>query len=118
VGALPWQERAALLDRAADLISERRNELAALQSLEVGKTRLEVLGDVEESADLIRYYTHPDDQLLTVHDAALVEFLRTAWEGWTSAGLPKDPGADRVVPYVLPHPGLLGELAPSVPAAT
>ena len=27
-------------------------------AIEVGKTRLEALGDVEESADLIRYYTH------------------------------------------------------------
>ncbi len=31
-------------------------ELAALMSIEVGKNRLEALGDVEESADLIRYY--------------------------------------------------------------
>ena len=52
----PWQERVALLRRAADLISERSNELAALMSMEVGKNRLEALGDVEESADLIRYY--------------------------------------------------------------
>jgi len=52
----PWQERVALLLRAADLISERSNELAALMSMEVGKNRLEALGDVEESADLIRYY--------------------------------------------------------------
>jgi 1-pyrroline-5-carboxylate dehydrogenase len=56
--AAPWQERAAILDRAADLISQHRSELAALMALEVGKTRLEALGDVEESADLIRYYTH------------------------------------------------------------
>src|SRR6266568_7426658 len=41
---------------AADLISDRSNELAALMSLEVGKNRLEALGDVEEAADLIRYY--------------------------------------------------------------
>lgn len=54
--ATPWQERIAVLRRAADLISERSNELAALMSLEVGKNRLEALGDVEESADLIRYY--------------------------------------------------------------
>ena len=54
----PWQERVSILDRAADLISERRSELAALMAIEVGKTRLEALGDVEESADLIRYYTH------------------------------------------------------------
>jgi 1-pyrroline-5-carboxylate dehydrogenase len=52
----PWQERVTLLRRAADLISERRYELSALMSLEVGKNRLESLGDVEETADLIRYY--------------------------------------------------------------
>src|SRR6266567_2813571 len=54
--ATPWQERVAVLRRAADLISDRSNELAALMSLEVGKNRLEALGDVEEAADLIRYY--------------------------------------------------------------
>ncbi|MET0478644.1 MAG: aldehyde dehydrogenase family protein, partial [Actinomycetota bacterium] len=54
--ATPWQERVGLLRRAADLISERSNELAALMAMEVGKNRLEALGDVEESADLIRYY--------------------------------------------------------------
>ncbi|HEX9343657.1 MAG TPA: aldehyde dehydrogenase family protein [Actinomycetota bacterium] len=53
---MPWQERVAILRRCADVISERTNELAALMSLEVGKNRLEALGDVAESADLIRYY--------------------------------------------------------------
>jgi 1-pyrroline-5-carboxylate dehydrogenase len=52
----PWQERVALMRRAADLISERQMEYAALMCLEVGKNRLEALGDVEETADLIRYY--------------------------------------------------------------
>ncbi|MEU4804050.1 aldehyde dehydrogenase family protein [Actinosynnema sp. NPDC023587] len=52
----PWQERVAVLRAAADLISGRVHELAALMSVEVGKNRLEALGDVEESADLIRYY--------------------------------------------------------------
>ena len=46
----------ALLRRAADLISERSNELAALMTMEVGKNRMEALGDVEETADLIYYY--------------------------------------------------------------
>ncbi len=35
----PWRERVAVLRRAADLISDRSNELAALMSLEVGKNR-------------------------------------------------------------------------------
>ena len=51
----PWQERVALLRRAADLITERQMELAALIAIEVGKNRLEALGDVEETADLIRW---------------------------------------------------------------
>lgn len=52
----PWQERVSLLRRAATLIRERKYELAALMSLEVGKSRLESMGDAEESADLIDYY--------------------------------------------------------------
>lgn len=54
--ALAWTERVAAMRRAADLISERRAELAAIMALEVGKNRLESLGDIEESADLMRYY--------------------------------------------------------------
>jgi 1-pyrroline-5-carboxylate dehydrogenase len=53
---LPWTERVALLHRAAGIIRERKYELAALMSLEVGKSRLEAMGDAEESADLIDYY--------------------------------------------------------------
>jgi 1-pyrroline-5-carboxylate dehydrogenase len=53
---LPWTERVALLRRAAGIIRERKYELAALMSLEVGKSRLEAMGDAEESADLIEYY--------------------------------------------------------------
>lgn len=52
----PWRERLAVARRAADLISDRSAELAALMSLEVGKNRLEALGDVEESAVFFRYY--------------------------------------------------------------
>jgi 1-pyrroline-5-carboxylate dehydrogenase len=55
-GRTPWQERVRVLRRAAELISERAVELAALMGFEVGKSRLEALGDVEETADLIRYY--------------------------------------------------------------
>jgi 1-pyrroline-5-carboxylate dehydrogenase len=52
----PWRDRLAVLRRAADIISDRQFDYAALMALEVGKTRLEALGDVEETADLIRYY--------------------------------------------------------------
>ncbi|HWP63378.1 MAG TPA: aldehyde dehydrogenase family protein [Candidatus Binatia bacterium] len=51
----PWQERVAVLRRVADVISARQMEFAALLAMEVGKNRLEALGDVEETADLIRW---------------------------------------------------------------
>jgi 1-pyrroline-5-carboxylate dehydrogenase len=51
----PWQERVALVRKAADLMSERIYYMAAVMSIEIGKNRLEALGDVEETADLARY---------------------------------------------------------------
>jgi len=69
-------------------------------------------------ARLVEASPHPDEALLAVHDAALLEYLARAWEDWQAAGLPDDPGQDRVVPYLFPHPGLFSGLAPAVPAAT
>lgn len=55
-GSTSWQERVRIMRRAADLFREKRFELSALVAMEAGKSRLEALGDVEESADLISYY--------------------------------------------------------------
>ncbi|HEY7331509.1 MAG TPA: aldehyde dehydrogenase family protein [Candidatus Limnocylindria bacterium] len=54
---LGWRKRIELMRRAADLISERQFDYAAFMAFEVGKNRLEALGDVEETADLLRYYS-------------------------------------------------------------
>jgi 1-pyrroline-5-carboxylate dehydrogenase len=58
----PWGERVALLRRAAELIEKRGFFLSALVGLEVGKNRLEAMGDVTETADLIRYYCDQMDR--------------------------------------------------------
>jgi 1-pyrroline-5-carboxylate dehydrogenase len=50
-----WQERVRLLRKSAALIEERLFELSAVMALEVGKNRMESLGDVQETADLIKY---------------------------------------------------------------
>ncbi len=54
--ARPWRERVALLRKVAGAIRARRWDLSALMGYEAGKNRLECVGDVEESADLIDYY--------------------------------------------------------------
>jgi acetoin utilization deacetylase AcuC-like enzyme len=58
---------------------------------------------------------HDDAVLLAVHDQALLDYLASAWDEWEAAGLPRDPGQDRVVPYIFAHAGLTD--APTVPAA-
>jgi len=54
--AQPWQERVCVMRDAAEMIRARKYDLAAILSIEIGKTRLESLGDAEEAADLIDYY--------------------------------------------------------------
>jgi acyl-CoA reductase-like NAD-dependent aldehyde dehydrogenase len=52
----PWQERVALLRRAARLVDERLYDMAAIVSLEVGKTRMEALGEVAEVSAFFDIY--------------------------------------------------------------
>src|SRR6266571_4055251 len=82
--ATPWRERLEILRRAAELISQRQMRYGADMAFEVGKSRLEALGEVEEAADLIRYYAqtmednngydHPMDNLgdLAVHTRTIL----------------------------------------------
>jgi 1-pyrroline-5-carboxylate dehydrogenase len=70
---LGWEKRIELIRKAAELISRRQMVYAGLMAIEVGKNRLEALGEVEEAADLLRYYSqtavdndyydHPMDSL-------------------------------------------------------
>ncbi len=52
----PWQDRVALMRKAADLLDERLMRVSALLGFEVGKSRLEALGDVAETSEFFRYY--------------------------------------------------------------
>ncbi|MGD8621186.1 MAG: aldehyde dehydrogenase family protein, partial [Anaerolineales bacterium] len=51
----PWTERVELMRKVCDKIDERIYEIAAIISLEVGKNRMEALGDIAEVSALIRY---------------------------------------------------------------
>jgi 1-pyrroline-5-carboxylate dehydrogenase len=50
---LKWQDRVRLLRKAAANIEKRVYEIGVVLSLEVGKNRMEGLGDAQETADLI-----------------------------------------------------------------
>jgi acetoin utilization deacetylase AcuC-like enzyme len=60
----------------------------------------------------------PGPALAEVHDAALLDYLASAWDEWQAAGLTEDPGQDRVVPYIFPLAELLPDgRQPLTPAA-
>jgi 1-pyrroline-5-carboxylate dehydrogenase len=76
----PWQERIALVRKAADLINARIFEFGAVIALEVGKNRMEALADAAESADLMRYAA---DQL-EANDGFVVKMGQDPLTGYTA----------------------------------
>lgn len=54
--ATPMEERVRLLKRVAALIEERVYEIGAALALEVGKNRMEALGEVQETAEFFTLY--------------------------------------------------------------
>jgi len=80
-------------------ISAIREELALEGSCEVESTR------------------HGQEPILRVHSQGLLDYLSEAWDQWQDSTLMTDPGQDRVVPYLFPHPGLIGSLPLAEPSA-
>ena len=54
--AMGWPRRVELLRSAADVIERRKWDLSIACLIEVGKSRLEAVGEVEEAIDLICHY--------------------------------------------------------------
>ena len=76
----PYLERVSLLRKAADLIDARIFKIAAAISLEVGKNRLEALGDIAETADLIRYACYQMEK----NEGFVVEMGKDPLVGYTA----------------------------------
>ncbi len=60
----PMSERSAVLNRVADLCDERRSELAAIISREMGKPTPEAQGELYLVADIYRYYAEQGPAML------------------------------------------------------
>ncbi len=72
---------------------------------------------LEEEPRIVTAEPHSDAALLAVHDPALLVFLESAWDEWTAAALDREPGQDRVVPYVFAHAELTSGRPAVLPAA-
>ena len=85
--------RGVILREVADLMSQRREELGALMTLEQGKTLPEALGEIDGSAETIRYHASssrnpigktypssvPDEHIEVVREALGVVGVITPW---------------------------------------
>ncbi len=80
---MKWQDRVALMRKAADLINERIFTISAALSMEVGKNRMESLGDVAETADLMRYYCDEMER----NNGYIVEMGRDPLVGYSSTNI-------------------------------
>ncbi len=59
----PVPQRAQLIRKVADLVQERRQDLAAWMVLEVGKPLRQVDGEISEAIDFCRYYADEMERL-------------------------------------------------------
>jgi len=80
---MAWQERVRLLRKAADIMDQRTIEIGAVLALEVGKSRMESLGDIAETADLIRYSCYQMEK----NEGYLVEMGRDPLVGYTATNV-------------------------------
>lgn len=80
---MKWQDRVALLRKAADIIDDRTFTISAALAMEVGKNRLEAIGDVAETADLVRYSCFQMEK----NNGYIVEMGNDPLEGYTSTNI-------------------------------
>lgn len=108
-----WSDRCLLHDPEAEIWIGVRTDAAEVPA------RATAIRDAltAEGATVVEASEHPDDAFLRVHEPALVEYLRRAWQDWAEAGLPVEPGQDRVVPYVFAHASLTPGRKAHVPTA-
>jgi RHH-type proline utilization regulon transcriptional repressor/proline dehydrogenase/delta 1-pyrroline-5-carboxylate dehydrogenase len=64
----PVADRAAILERAADLYEDNAPELMALLTREAGKTRQDGVAEVREAVDFLRYYAAEARKTLAAGD--------------------------------------------------
>ena len=79
----PWQKRVQLVRKACSLIEKRIFELGAAMALEVGKNRMESLGDVQETADLMYYSA----QMMEENDGFIKPMGRDPLVGYGSTNM-------------------------------
>ena len=113
--SVKWKDRVALVRRTADIIEERLYDLAAATTMNVGKNRMESLGDIQESADLLRAAC----QTMEMNNGYVFEMQRESLPGHAvhNVSYMKPYGAWLVIsPFNFPSPLTCGPAAAALVA--
>jgi succinate-semialdehyde dehydrogenase/glutarate-semialdehyde dehydrogenase len=81
---LPFAERAALMNRAADILEEEKNELGKLMTLEMGKPIAAAIAEADKCASACRYYAERAETFLA--DENIVVKEGRAWIAYQPIG--------------------------------
>lgn len=93
-----WERRRDLMLAAADIMEAQTYQVAALLSYEVGKNRLEALGDVAETVEFYRYYS----KQITEHEGFVIP-LNALAEGESNTSVLRPYGVWAVIsPFNFP----------------
>ena len=93
-----WERRRDLMLKAADIMDAETFDLSALLSYEIGKNRLEALGDVAETVEFLRYYARQ----ITEHNGFITP-LSSLSEGETNVSVMRPQGVWAVIsPFNFP----------------
>lgn len=93
-----WEARRDLMLRAANIMEDDTFDLAALMSYEIGKSRLESLGDIAETVEFFRYYARQ----MTEHDGFVIR-LSALGPGETNTSVLRPYGVWAVIsPFNFP----------------
>ncbi|MET8556642.1 aldehyde dehydrogenase family protein [Streptomyces sp. NPDC004959] len=72
-GRASFGERGKVLSAAADLLHERREELARLATTEMGKRYVELLWEIDLCVPILRYYAAEAERILARKDIAVAD---------------------------------------------
>lgn len=103
-----YKDRAAIMVKAAEVFRKRKFEVAAILSVENGKTRHESVGEVDEAIDFLNYYA-----MELVRNKGYVRKVKLPGTAKAvSAGFQGAPGKGEAVTVAMKPYGVFGVIAP------
>ena len=103
-----YKERVAIFRKAADIFAREKFNVAAILSIENGKTRYESVGEVDEAIDFLRYYALEMER----NKGYIRRVKLPGSSAKVHAGFQGAPGKEEQVTIAMKPYGVFGVIAP------